>query len=38
MIYFDLVVGSLSEAARGALEELMQKGTYEYSSAGCARR
>ena len=31
-LYFDLVVDSLSEAARGALEALMQKGTYEYQS------
>jgi hypothetical protein len=31
-LYFDLVLGSLSEAARGALEALMQKGTYEYQS------
>jgi len=31
-LYVDLVLGSLSEAARGALEALMQRGTYEYQS------
>jgi len=31
-LYVDLVLGSLSEAARGALEELMERGTYEYQS------
>ncbi|HEX8704925.1 MAG TPA: hypothetical protein VF815_39195 [Myxococcaceae bacterium] len=31
-LYVDLVLGSLSEAARGALEALMERGTYEYQS------
>jgi hypothetical protein len=31
-LYVDLAVTSLSEAAREALEELMQSGTYEYQS------
>ncbi|WP_281404373.1 hypothetical protein [Pyxidicoccus fallax] len=31
-LYVDLVVSSLNEAARHALEELMRSGTYEYQS------
>lgn len=31
-LYVDLALGSLSEAARNALEALMQRGTYEYQS------
>jgi hypothetical protein len=31
-LYVDLAMSSLSEAARSALEELMQRGTYEYQS------
>ena len=31
-LYVDLAMSSLSEAARHALEELMQRGTYEYQS------
>jgi hypothetical protein len=31
-LYVDLALSSLSEAARKALEELMQSGTYEYQS------
>jgi hypothetical protein len=31
-LYVDLAVSSLNEAARAALEELMQSGTYEYQS------
>jgi hypothetical protein len=31
-LYVDLVLGSLGAAARGALEELMERGTYEYQS------
>jgi hypothetical protein len=31
-LYVDLVLGSLGKAARGALEELMERGTYQYQS------
>jgi hypothetical protein len=31
-LYVDLTIASLGEAARGALETLMQSGTYEYQS------
>ncbi len=31
-LYVDLVLGSLSKSARGALEALMKSGTYEYQS------
>src|SRR5689334_13780531 len=31
-LYVDLVVSSLNDAARAALEELMQSGKYEYQS------
>jgi hypothetical protein len=31
-LYFDLVVSSLNDAARSALEALMRSGTYEYQS------
>jgi predicted transposase/invertase (TIGR01784 family) len=32
MVYFDLVMASVSEALRRELEELMQPGQYEYQS------
>jgi hypothetical protein len=31
-LYFDVVVSSLNDAARSALEALMRSGTYEYQS------
>ena len=31
-LYVDLVLGSLGKAARSALEELMERGTYQYQS------
>ncbi len=32
MLYWDLILAALSQAARAALEELMAGGTYEYQS------